>query len=288
MDMMLVRYMSLNHGLEVLRTGLLKVLRPLDTNDPYEMMGACKGKLRAEVEANMIFDLHQKWKTGSSAGATGESNYPKWEDVLQRIFEHKRYFRDVIMARQTQQKLSRIVCFVDADKVDVVSDQLLWAHYGKNGSGIRIWFDEPRLTTKYSQIFAVKYQGNRPCIDLSELVTYQINEKWLSFLGDVMLTKSIAWAYEHEKRMIVSSRASDDFVIKKDGLEFIRIDPLAVMRVDFGPKGMIDDTKREIAALRKTDIFRHIDFRVATFDEYGYGYQYVKYDDLRGGRGDVT
>lgn len=282
--MNLIRYMSFTRGIESLRSGLFKVLRPLDANDPYEMMGACRGNLREEVITQMLSDMRGKWESGKLNGSQ-YLQYPKWEDVERRVCDHKAYFRKVIMERQTQQCLGRIISFVDASKVNEITDQLMWAHYGEGGSGVRIWFDEARLITGYSQIFPVKYSIQRPCIDLGSLKTYEINEGWTTFLFDVVLTKSMAWKYECEMRMVISSRAGKDIITEKDDREYISIPPKAIIRVDFGPKGKIADTVSVVKELRQSRDFAHVDFRVATFDEFGYQYQYPKYDDLNAREG---
>ncbi len=282
--MNLIRYMSFKRGVESLQNRLFKVLRPLDANDPYEMMGACRGNLKEEVMAQMLSDMRRKWESGKSQGSQ-YPQYPKWEDVERRVRDHKAYFRKVIMERQTQQCMGRIISFVDASKVNDITDQLMWAHYGEGGNGMRIWFDGARLVTGYSQIFPVKYSIQRPCIDLGSLKTHEINEDWTTFLFDVVLTKSMAWKYECEMRMVISSRAGKGIITEKDGREYILIPSKAIVRVDFGPKGKIADTVNVVKELRKSRDLVHVDFRVATFDEFGYQYQYPKYDDLNTSEG---
>lgn len=279
--MNLIRYMNRKWGHESIISGLFKVLRPLDANDPYEMMGACRGKLRLDVEGRMLNDMHEKWEQCRAV----DPSTLDWHEVERRIRNHESYFRHTIMERLTQQSLNRTMSFVDADKVDAITDQLMWAHYGENGSGFRIWFDSTKLITRHSQIFPVKYDNMRPCINLGTLDNYEIDDAWKPFLREVMFTKSKAWEYEHELRMLISSRAPSDYITEKDGMEFISIHPDAIVRVDFGSKGRIEDTIKCVKELRALGGFSHIDFRVATFDEFEYKYLYLKCDDLMAGRG---
>lgn len=279
--MNLIRYMNRKWGHESIISGLFKVLRPLDANDPYEMMGACRGKLRLDVERRMLNDMHEKWEQCRAV----DPSTPDWHEVERRIRNHESYFRHTIMERLTQQSLNRTMSFVDADKVDAITDQLMWAHYGENGSGFRIWFDSTKLITRHSQIFPVKYDNMRPCINLGVLDNYEVDEAWKPFLEDVILTKSNAWEYENEVRMLISSQATSDYITEKDDMEFISISPNTIVRVDFGSKGEIAETKTRVNELRAQGHFGHIDFRIATFDEYEYKYQYLKYDDLMLGCG---
>lgn len=279
--MMLIRYMSLKWGPESLKSGLFKVLRPLDANDPYEMMGACCGKLRQEVESRMLADMREKWERSRL-----DNSYTQdWSEVENRVRDHRSYFRAAIMERQTQHSLNRTMSFVDANKVDTVTDQLMWAHYGEGGSGIRVWFDSNKLKSQYSEFYLVKYDDRRPCIDLGTLDNYEIDDAWGDFLKEVLIAKSKAWEYEHEVRMLISSRTSNNFITKRNGIEFISIPSDAIVRVDFGAKGKIVDTTKCVNEFRSLGCYGHVDFRVATFDEYEYKYHYLKYDDLIAGRG---
>ena len=279
--MNLIRYMNRKWGHESIISGLFKVLRPLDANDPYEMMGACRGKLRLDVERRMLNDMHEKWEQCRAV----DSSTPDWHEVERRIRNHESNFRHTIMERLTQQSLNRTMSFVDADKVDAITDQLMWAHYGEDGSGIRVWFDSNKLKSQYSQFYLVKYDDRRPCIDLGTLDNYEIDDAWGDFLKEVLITKSKAWEYEHEVRMLISSRTSNNFITKRNGIEFISIPSDAIVRVDFGAKRKIVDTTKCVNEFRSLGCYGHVDFRVATFDEYEYKYHYLKYDDLIAGRG---
>ena len=186
-EMTLIRYRNFKWGMDSLKSGLFKVLRPLDANDPYEMMGACSGKLRQDVEERMLADMHRKWKQSRIVNPLT----PDWDDVACRVRNHASYFMTVIMERRTQQSLNRIMSLVDAHEVDAVTDQLMWAHYGEKGAGVRIWLDSLKLVTQYSQFFTVKYDNMRPCIDLGSLDTYEINEAWNPFLEKVVDEPSI-------------------------------------------------------------------------------------------------
>ena len=60
--MLLLRYMGLEYGLESIESGEFKLLRPLEANDPYEMMGAVSGCL-SDVVFKPIFRSQDNVRT---------------------------------------------------------------------------------------------------------------------------------------------------------------------------------------------------------------------------------
>ena len=269
--------MSFKWGLEAIKSGAFKVLRPLDTNDPYEMMGACCGKFAPEVESSFLENMCQKWMV--EAMRHGDSpRFPRLSDVKERVNNYKYFLDKLLMERQTQQLLHRILCFVDLDKINDLSDQLLWGHYGDGGRGVRIWFDAGKLDLAYGKVYPVSYGDKRPLLDLGKLKSHEIDASWRGFLKEVLFTKSLAWAYEAEQRMLVSHRASGDVVCVKDGVELILLPQEAILRIDFGPSGMIKDTIAAIDELRGIPSLKHVEFYVANFSKDEYKYEYLTYD----------
>ena len=136
--MELVRYMSLKWGMEAVKTGWFKVLRPLDTNDPYEMMGACYGQVQNDVRQKMLEDMRRQWE---DACRQPDSNLeiPPWEEVARRVANCEECFRRLLMDRETQQSMNRMLCFTNPENLTNDADQLMWGHYAGGGSGIRIW-----------------------------------------------------------------------------------------------------------------------------------------------------
>lgn len=278
--MLLVRYMSLKWGIESVKTGWFKILRPLDTNDPYEMMGACYGRVRDDVRQKMLEDMYSKWKYACEH-PNPKLGVPLWEDVARRIENCEVWFRKIIMDRETQQRLSRILCFMDPSNLTNNADQLMWGHYAEGGRGIRIWFDSDKIKSPHRQFFRVEYRDERPAKNLAELRSYEINEEWIEFLKQVILSKSKAWEYEHEWRLCISSKADSAEVMEKDGLEFINIPAQAITRIDFGSKGFDEDTIRIVEELSDMPELAHIKFKVATFSDLNYMYEYVDYDEWK-------
>lgn len=178
--------MSFKWGLKAIKSSEFKVLRPLDTNDPYEMMGACCGRFSPAVESALLEDMRLKWmiEVATHGGAPG---FPKLSEVEQRVKNYKYFLDKLLMERKTQQVLHRILCFVDLDKINDSSDQLMWGHYGDGGRGVRIWFDADKLNLPYGKVCPVSYSANRPLMDLSKLKTYEIGVLWADYLKKCFL-----------------------------------------------------------------------------------------------------
>ncbi len=125
--MFLLRYLSQDYGIKSIISGEFKVARPLDVNDPYEMMGACVGQLRDEVRTEVLNEMRYEWvKRGLDFPP--KRRVVSIEEVERGINRIADYFQMVLMERQAQQRMNRILCFVDASKINETSDQLMWGH----------------------------------------------------------------------------------------------------------------------------------------------------------------
>lgn len=277
--MRLVRYMSLEWGIKAVKTGLFKLLRPLKTNDPYEMMGACAGQLRPEVKAALLDDMKYAWVKAGMPMSGRAVNYPISE-VAARVENNHYFFQRMLMSREMQQEANAMLCFVAADQIDATTDQLMWGHYAKGGTGIRVWFDSDGFSDELPPLIKVKYQAKKPRIDLGTLCAYDDKEVWGKFLFDVLITKSSAWSYEHEYRMLIPPMHAESLVIRKDDLEFVRLGQECISRIDLGPMGLQEDSRPIIEELKQNPATAHIDFRLATFKSEEYAYDYIRLEDF--------
>lgn len=280
--MKLVRYMDFKYGIKSIKEGLFKVLSPLSANDPYEMMGACKGRLTARVYDEFLSDLKYRWSM-MMADPTMVNKPDDISDVLARAQKNHLYYNKIIMERLIQQQRCEIICFVEADEINDTTDQLMWGHYGEGGTGVRIWFDTDLLPNGFPFVYKVKYQLERPTIDLSKVSNYMHDTRWYDFFRDVLLTKSVAWSYEHEQRMLITPEMQKKWVLTQEGLRFINIPKESIVRIDFGAKGVIPETISQVEDLRQDEQLSKVEFNVATFATYEYKYLYARYDDLMNG-----
>lgn len=279
--MKLVRYMNLKYGIKSIKEGFFKVLSPLSANDPYEMMGACKGRLSERVYDEYIDDLKYRWSM-MMADPLLINKPDDIKDVLSRARNNHLYFNRIIMDRLIQQRCE-ILCFVDAEKINDITDQLMWGHYGEGGKGIRIWFDTEKFPEGFPYVYSVIYQEKRPTINLSQVTNYANDDIWRKFFREVLLAKSVAWSYEHEQRMLITPEMQKRWVVEKDNVELISIPKESILRIDFGAKGLIPKTISMVNELREYRQLADVDFRVATFSPYDYEYLYPEYDDLQSG-----
>ena len=203
------------------------------------------------------------------------------EEVEARVKNNAYFIRKVVMERMIQDSHTRMLCFSDANKIDTNSDQLMWAHYAGGGSGLRVWFDTNLFPQVYFPILKVAYMEHRPIMDLSLLRSYKDSIKWNGFFKAVWQTKSLAWSYENEWRMLVPVDSKKHWISHSCGLDFLSIPLPAITRIDFGPKGQIEDTIRRAEHLMRSDETKHIEIRVATFTEQNFTYDYLPYDDLK-------
>ncbi len=278
--MMLIRYMSLNRGIEAVETGLFKLLRPLNANDPYEMMGACVGRLKPEVQAELLNDMKYEWLKAQLPMSGKVALYPI-EEVIARVSNNASYIQKMLMSREVQQELNTMLCFAEAAQIDATADQLMWGHYAGGGTGVRIWFDTDHFPKTLPPLLKVQYQETRPQIDLGTLNSYNDVAAWGQFLMEILTVKSSAWSYEHEQRMLIPSRSAESIVIIRDGMEFVQLGQTCIRRIDFGPKGFQEDTKRRIEELASNPALAHVDFRLATFMGEEYAYEYLGLEELR-------
>ena len=156
--------------------------------------------------------------------------------------------------------------------------------------GERIWLyiylpcQSPHCSTASPQsappLIKVRYQAKKPCIDLGALDTYNEKEACGKFLVDVLITKSSAWSYEHEYRMMIPPMHVESPVIRKDDLEFLRLGQECISRIDLGPMEVQEYTRPIIKELKYNPATAHIDFRLATFMSEEYAYDYIRFWDL--------
>ncbi len=151
----------------------------------------------------------------------------------------------------------------------------------KNGTGMRVCFDSDVLSdTGMPPIFPIEYDSKRPTLDLSKLKSFNDHEVWDSFIRKLWLTKSCAWGYEHEWRMLVPHNDARVQIVERAGFEFVKLPIASIVRVDFGPKGFIEESKEIVREWRRDERTKHIDFRVTTFSDTDYKYDYLQYDGV--------
>lgn len=276
---MLIKYTKTDHGLDSLESGEFKITRPLDENDPFEMLGSCIGRLPDKARKEFVDEIVYKWTKEALSPSRITPLRPvdvvradAWTNADEEI-------KRQILGRSVFQQSDRILSVVDADRIDDRSDQLMWAHYADSGNGMRIWIDDSKMPEEYPDFHQVRYSNERPCLDLGKVESWDARAVFGELVDQCMLTKGEAWGYECEWRMIVTDRVRPELLAKhvsKEGkeLEFVKIPLSAVVRVDFGPKAYQDETKRMIEKLKDRPVLQHVEMRIAVFHPTHYKYDY--------------
>lgn len=107
-----------------------------------------------------------------------------------------------------------VFSFVDKSGIYSLSqtplDELLWAHYGYNHTGFCVEYDLDKLIEyeKNDYVYLdVKYKNSPQAIGLSDIETCSQNKILVKMFG----TKSKAWSYEREIRVITSNSGKHSY-----------------------------------------------------------------------------
>jgi hypothetical protein len=147
--------------------------------------------------------------------------------------EEERAFYDYFLGKVVE---APVACF--SRRPDSV---VMWAHYGREGSGICLGFDEDVLTDQFPIAYVgnVEYLDGPAAVD-SGLVSYAFTtgkrRHTLRLLEiahrSAYFTKRLDWRYEDERRVVVSPDAVED----RDGILIGHVAPGALRFIVIGPK----------------------------------------------------
>lgn len=101
-----------------------------------------------------------------------------------------------------------------------ISSELQWSHYAEGYKGLAYHFvTQPRDDSGFRFLRPVRYSSQRPIILLSEFMdhlksvdTRRFAQAWFSFEQRSFLTKSLAWAYEEEERLVQQNVSEVQFL----------------------------------------------------------------------------
>lgn len=244
--MRLYRYFS-SHADTTLQEGRLRLTHASALNDPFEVVHQNVGRM-TETDALQFFSS----PLGKEAM---ERQRPKFKsenpEMAKQFFENIPLVARLYAAcdqgppqgdpreyqRQADEYL-RFCCFTDADLLVDDGDILLWSHYAQKHKGVRIEFNfDPIKTKSVFSLHEVIYSDRQVSVDYSSLLMGNPFP-----FDEVCRTKSKAWSYEVEVRIIssiVSGLNTDGSVVEA----YVSFDPSWVTGVDFGikcPQKVID------------------------------------------------
>ncbi|MET4603261.1 hypothetical protein ABIB90_002739 [Bradyrhizobium sp. JR4.1] len=101
-----------------------------------------------------------------------------------------------------------------------ISSELQWSHYAEGYKGLAYHFvTQPEDDSGFRFLRPVRYSSQRPIILLSEFMdhlkrvdTGRFPQEWFSFEQRSFLTKSLAWAYEEEERLVKQNVSEVQFL----------------------------------------------------------------------------
>ncbi len=142
---------------------------------------------------------------------------------------------------------------------------LMWSHYANNHSGLVLGFDDTSeffRSPRHGQpddagsVRRVKYSSERPKFDPLVSVSQLDNltdEDAISFLDKMFFTKSTAWDYEQEWRMIKGLKQADkNLKLPIGNVYLFSIPPSCIVSVFLGER-MVPETRQQAIEFVRTD-----------------------------------
>ena len=148
---------------------------------------------------------------------------------------------------------------------------LMWSHYANNHSGLVLGFDETNeffRSPRHGQpddaggARRVKYSSERPMfdpfIDVS-LMDNLTDEDAISFFDKMFFTKSQAWDYEEEWRMIKGLKQADSVMENPLGnIYLFSVPPACIVSVILGQRMALATRQQVIDFLRTDNRYTHV------------------------------
>lgn len=134
---------------------------------------------------------------------------------------------DIFYLHKIADDFFRVCCF---SKTDVTSDSeiLLWSHYANSHRGVRIEFELDEKTIPLSEVI---YSRKRCAIEFSKA---NEGDHTNEILRRAIHTKSEAWNYEREVRLILKKNLLSTTSGPDSDMHFLPFDKSWVKSVDFG------------------------------------------------------
>jgi len=275
--MLLHRYFG-SHAYETLKEAKLKTSRISDFNDPFEFLYISAWrtdakKVREYILSQLDSPEFQAEATRCVPGFTkaGASQHiPKL--VAGMISNRDKLIEQDLESRQElTDKYMRVVCFSAAD-VKPSDEILMWSHYAAKHSGVRVGFEFPDGIRNPFMIAKIEYCENRVEVDYSFGSPI---EEMKTALTKSATTKSLAWSYENEFRLITLPEHCETRTCGNSRVEhFLTFNREWVKTVDFGvrcPPGEI----RQVVDLLERE-YPHVIRQRAEFHNSQYALEYKR------------
>jgi hypothetical protein len=232
----LFKYVTLERGLKILKTGEIRLTQPRYLNDPHEL----------SVEINP------------------QSLLRDYYDQLLKEGRAPKTAADIATRNLVSLVIEQVEHVVDErEKIGVLSlsdgpeNMLLWAHYGDEHRGAVLELDVSSLISERPDSDSVQV--------LAEVIYSNERVDFIARKLPVWMTlifKSSAWAYEKEWRLFRSLSALRR---KTNDVYVADLPPSAIKRVIFGARAGGSHEQAAIDLIQKNADHRHIEIKKAVF-----------------------
>jgi hypothetical protein len=208
--MLFYRYFG-SHAEKTIETGLMKVAKPSDLNDPFEFMFEPVGKMTAQKAAKIFTESLNDVKTRVSvfqkSGARTQAEFNRWlkkqrpgmiRHIINQHTEANLAYRRAILRERDE--TIRVISFTSTLTADA-SEILMWSHYADKHAGVRLTFELPEKIKDFEWA-EVKYRTEYVQLD----TTHGPNAAFQAALSNAMGTKCQIWSYEQEYRLFVLTK----------------------------------------------------------------------------------
>ena len=282
--MILHRYLPSKCLDSLLSKQILGISRISDFNDPfesYQQLAPWTGNLLGKVteyfrnEKCPLSEKESKLLSSLSGNDYVEKKNELAEEWAHKILRKLETDHAYVLERKDSQadKSYRVVCFTESG-LRKEDELLLWSHYSEKHSGFRMWLDAAKDPIIGDSWGKVKYKKEVPSVPAFD---FAICEPSLQTIARVALSKCICWKYEHEVRCLIPCWRSTP---KKPGcsdghtLDYITIDPNAIIRIDFGLRFDLDAMRRVIKSTKRRKRTRHVRFFKTSMGRSRYELEY--------------
>jgi hypothetical protein len=274
--MRLHRYFA-SHADVTLTERRLKLAQISSFNDPFEFVHSFTGDYTVEQAEEDLRHMPESeirfYRSVLMASGFGPSAV-KLESPLRGLAE---FFVkiggmpliDPCHCQQLADRFFVLCCFSQTD-VDPREEILLWSHYARSHSGVRIEFE---LDEKTLPLQLVDYSHTRCAIDLAN---FGDPEHTNEILQKTFQTKAMSWSYEHEVRLILKKECAQRHPIPLGYRYYFPFDPSSVRQVDFGINCDIETIATICQILQKD--YSHATYRRAVHHKREYSIDFCPLD----------
>ena len=261
--MKLCKYFD-EYGLDVLKNYRLKVTDPTKFNDPFEFLPSISGVLNRQ-----IFKRYLKNRS--------EFENISYDEAYEKFKEQFPYPNNLRLAinntREKLRNLIRVLCFSNFELIKPQEDILMWGHYTNSHSGLRITFDINKIKLDFLQLVKIEYEKKRTQIDLNDI--FIDKNKVYEKLTKSLTEKCELWCYEHEYRLLIKLSECDRIKANDKTLDYIKISPDTVLRVDIGINAG-NKFKKNVREILDNQDFSHTEVKFAKTDDTEYKINYTE------------